>query len=174
MDYYKVLGIHPTGATIDDIAGAFRTLSVETHPLRHQKDGRQSEMLRKFDAICEAYEVLSDPELRATYDKHGEVGLKNGIPAKKSQQAKVQGSYVYSGNSIEIFKKFHGTKDPFADNFFITTKEQEARDKKALKEVGLPADIEVTVSCTIHEFFNGSLKELDYVRHVLWPDGKSV
>ena len=87
-----------------------------------------TEKLHNFNAICEAYEVLSNPELRAIYDKAGDGGVKNGIPLKRSQHTKTQGSYAYSGDGMSIFKSFHGTRDPFADNFSISQLNKEARE----------------------------------------------
>ena len=89
MDYYATLGLKPTEATIDDIANAFRTLSIENHPFRDQAKGKYTEKLARFDALCEAYEVLSNPEHKAIYDRYGYESLRNGIPAKKSQQTNV-------------------------------------------------------------------------------------
>ena len=56
-----------------------------------------------FHMICEAYDVLSDPEKKALFDKYGEYGLKNGVTSHTGQHIK---GYNYQGNSIEIYEKF--------------------------------------------------------------------
>jgi len=67
-----------------------------------------------FNALCEAYEVLSDSTLKGIYDKNGCAGLKN-IGTKTN--GKFRGGYAYMGNSFDIFERFHGNKSPFTDNF---------------------------------------------------------
>lgn len=72
-DYYEVLGVsRESGA--DDIKRAYRKLAMQYHPDRNKEDGAES----KFKEASEAYEVLSDPEKRARYDRFGAEGL-NGV-----------------------------------------------------------------------------------------------
>jgi DnaJ-class molecular chaperone len=60
-----------------------------------------------FNAICEAYEVLSDLTRKDCYDKYGENGLKNGIPSynedTKTYDKKIIGGYCFKGNTFDIF-----------------------------------------------------------------------
>ena len=77
---------------------------------------------------------------------------------------------MYSGDGIDIFNKFFGNKNPYTDNFEICSKEKLERELK--NSEGLD-DIVVNVACTIYEFYNGSLKHLDFVRYMLLPDGKT-
>ncbi|MFC1864376.1 molecular chaperone DnaJ [Chloroflexota bacterium] len=65
-DYYEVLGID-RNATDENIKSAFRKLAFKYHPDRNPDDGAEG----KFKEINEAYEVLSDPDKRATYDRFG-------------------------------------------------------------------------------------------------------
>lgn len=73
-DYYDVLGV-PRDADEAAIKKAFRRLARELHPdvNRHDPDAED-----KFKAAAEAYEVLSDPNRRATYDRYGHEGLRSG------------------------------------------------------------------------------------------------
>jgi len=66
-DYYDVLGIS-RGANEDEIKKAYRRLAVQYHPDRNPGD-RQAE--EKFKEVNEAYQVLSDGEKRAQYDRFG-------------------------------------------------------------------------------------------------------
>lgn len=53
---------------------------------------------------------------------YGEDGLKNGVT--NPLDGFHSGSYVFSGNSIEIFEEFFGSKNPYTDNFFVSTRNQ--------------------------------------------------
>lgn len=72
-DYYSILGL-PRGATDEQIKKAFRKLAMEYHPDRNQSAGATE----KFKEINEAYEVLSDTQKRAYYDRYGRVPGGNG------------------------------------------------------------------------------------------------
>lgn len=73
-DYYERLGV-ARDADANEIKKAFRKLARELHPDVNSHD---PEAETKFKAAAEAYEVLSDPERRATYDRYGADGLRNG------------------------------------------------------------------------------------------------
>ncbi len=73
-DYYERLGV-ARDASESDIKKAFRRLARELHP---DVNGHDPEAEEKFKAAAEAYEVLSDPERRATYDRYGAEGLRSG------------------------------------------------------------------------------------------------
>src|ERR1044071_8900574 len=73
-DYYEVLGV-ARDAGEADIKKAFRRLARELHPdvNRHDPDAEE-----KFKEAAEAYEILSDAERRATFDRYGHDGLRSG------------------------------------------------------------------------------------------------
>jgi molecular chaperone DnaJ len=73
-DYYERLGV-ARDADESAIKKAFRKLARELHPDVNDHD---PEAEAKFKQCAEAYEVLSDPERRATYDRYGAEGLRNG------------------------------------------------------------------------------------------------
>jgi molecular chaperone DnaJ len=73
-DYYEVLGVE-RGASESDLKKAFRGLARELHPDVNDHDPAAEE---KFKEAAEAYEVLSDPERRRTYDSFGHEGLRSG------------------------------------------------------------------------------------------------
>lgn len=70
-DYYKVLGVSKD-ADEAEIKKAFRKLARTHHP--DVNDSPEAE--EEFKEIASAYEVLSDPERRATYDRYGHEGLR--------------------------------------------------------------------------------------------------
>ncbi|EME77739.1 uncharacterized protein MYCFIDRAFT_157768 [Pseudocercospora fijiensis CIRAD86] len=68
-DYYKVLGVS-RDADEREIKKAMRKLTKEYHPDKAAKNGMsQEEAQKKMSAINEAYEVLSDPELKERFDR---------------------------------------------------------------------------------------------------------
>jgi len=73
-DPYEVLGV-PRGADETQIKKAFRRLARELHPDVNAHDPGAEE---KFKEAAEAYEILSDAERRATYDRYGHEGLRSG------------------------------------------------------------------------------------------------
>jgi molecular chaperone DnaJ len=73
-DFYDVLGVART-ATADEIKKAYRKKAMEYHPDRNPGD---AEAEARFKEAAEAYEVLSNPDKRARYDRFGRAGL--GVP----------------------------------------------------------------------------------------------
>ena len=71
IDYYELLEIERS-ADKTVIKKAYRKLAMQYHP---DKNPGNSEAEEKFKAINEAYQVLSDDEKRAVYDKYGKAGL---------------------------------------------------------------------------------------------------
>ncbi|HUF53491.1 MAG TPA: molecular chaperone DnaJ [Dehalococcoidia bacterium] len=72
-DFYEVLGVSRS-ASADEIKKAFRRLAMQYHPDRNQDDGAEA----RFKQVSEAYEVLSDANKRAAYDRYGHAGLDMG------------------------------------------------------------------------------------------------
>ena len=71
-DYYDVLGVSRT-ASADEIKKSYRRLAMKYHPDRNKDDAGAE---AKFKEAKEAYDVLSNADKRATYDRFGHDGLR--------------------------------------------------------------------------------------------------
>ncbi|NTS77585.1 molecular chaperone DnaJ [Catenovulum sp. SM1970] len=70
-DFYEVLGVQK-GASERDIKKAYKRLAMKYHPDRTKGD---KDLEAKFKEITEAYEVLTDENMRARYDQYGHAGV---------------------------------------------------------------------------------------------------
>lgn len=101
-DPYEVLGV-PRSASEEEIKRAYRKLARRYHPDANPDD---PEAESRFKEIALAYEILSDPEKRAQYDRYGRVGSAAGAGAGDP--------FVNLG---DIFEAFFGGSNPFGGGF---------------------------------------------------------
>lgn len=99
-DPYEVLGVQ-RDASEQQIKKAFRQLARELHPDVNAHDPQAEE---KFKEAAEAYEILSDGERRATYDRYGHEGLRSGGYAP---------NFEGFGSIGDLFDAFFGGSSPF-------------------------------------------------------------
>ncbi len=127
-DYYSILGVTKS-STADDIKKAYRKEALKWHPDRHQgSDKEQAE--KKFKELNEAYQVLSDPQKKQSYDQFGHDAFKGGAGGRGggNPYAGGQGPFTYSyssspgqnpfgnadfGDAFDIFESFFGGGSPF-------------------------------------------------------------
>jgi len=101
-DYYEVLGVGKS-ASADEIKKAYRKVAMQHHPDSNPGDHTAEE---KFKEAAEAYEVLSDPDKRAQYDRFGHNAFGPGRGG---------GFSSHSMNMEDIFSQFG---DIFGDDVF--------------------------------------------------------
>ena len=100
-DYYEILGVSK-GASADEIKKSYRKVAMQYHPDRNPGDKSAEE---KFKEAAEAYEILSDQDKRAQYDRYGHAGVSgNG-----------RGPHPGGMNMEDIFSQFG---DIFGEDIF--------------------------------------------------------
>jgi molecular chaperone DnaJ len=100
-DYYEILGVSK-GATADEIKKSYRKVAMQYHPDRNPGDKSAEE---KFKEAAEAYEILSDQDKRAQYDRYGHAGVSNNG----------RGGHPGNMNMDDIFSQFG---DIFGEDIF--------------------------------------------------------
>ena len=121
-EYYDLLRVS-RDASDADIKRAFRALARELHPdVSSAPDAEQ-----RFREVVEAYEVLSDPERRATYDRFGKAGLKNGG---------FEPMFADFGNLADVFAAFFG-EDRLGGAGATRQRSQRGGDLQAVVEIDL-------------------------------------
>lgn len=146
-DYYKILGVSPD-ATEDDIKKAFYKLAHKYHP---DKGGDEA----KFKEANEAYQILSNKEKRAQYDKFGQVFEGGAGPGQGSDfqwswgrpDADVEFEFGDIGEMIEEMFGFGG-------------------GRKGKKDLKRGKDIEVELEIPLEDVLKGKEKEITLLKYV--------
>ena len=139
-DYYEILGITRDAAG-EEVRRAYRRLAIKWHPDQNP-DNPDAE--GKFKQCAEAYEVLSDPERRAVYDRHGHAGLR--------------GRAGHDFNSMHVEDIFSMFNDIFGG--------QSGGGGGGRRQRG-PArgyDLETVVEITLEEVLEGCEREIPFKR----------
>jgi molecular chaperone DnaJ len=144
-DLYAVLGV-PRGASPTDLKKAYRQLAQQYHPDKNPNDKSAEE---RFKEAANAYQILSDDEKRATYDRYGLDGLRRGGNGSDSDPG-------FNGfNNVEdIFSAFG---DLFGD-FFAGR----ARGRHPARG----ADLRITLTLSFHEAVWGARKDVEITRSI--------
>jgi molecular chaperone DnaJ len=101
MDYYELLQVSRT-ATDQELKASYRKLAMQHHPDRNPNNPEAEE---KFKACSEAYQVLSDPEKRAAYDRYGHAAFSGAGAPGGNPFAGAQG---FQGDLGDIFGDIFG------------------------------------------------------------------
>ena len=129
-DFYDTLGVNK-GSSAQEIKQAYQKLALQYHPDRN----KTKEADAKFKEITHAYEILSDPQKKSTYDQYGASAFEGGnqggggpFGGFGGQQSGRYGPFTYSysseGNGAEaggfsdpfdIFEQFFGGGSPFGN-----------------------------------------------------------
>ena len=138
-DYYEVLGVERS-VDAAELKRAYRKLAMEHHPDRNPDD-KASEA--RFKEASEAYQVLSDPEKRARYDRFGHAGTSGG---------------GFGGGFHDVHDIFSAFGDIFGDIFGGRMGGGGGRGPAR------GADLEMRVTLTLAEAFTGVSKEVKVLR----------
>lgn len=96
-DYYQLLGVSQSAGG-DEIKKAYRKAALKYHPDRNPGDNVAEE---KFKELSEAYQVLSDGEKRAQYDRYGHAAFEQGVGSSG-------GGFDFGGNFEDVFGDIFG------------------------------------------------------------------
>lgn len=147
-DYYEVLGVSK-GADQSEIKKAYRKLAIKYHPDKNP-DNKEAE--EKFKEAAEAYEVLSDSEKKARYDRYGHAGVNPNA-----------GGFGGGGGMTmdDIFQQFgdiFGDMGSPFDNFFGGAAGGRGRASRPRGEKG--SNLRVKIGLTLEEIAKGVTKKI--------------
>ena len=146
-DYYEILGVSKT-ASADEIKKAYRKVAIQFHPDKNQGNKAAEE---KFKEAAEAYEVLSDADKRAQYDRFGHSRGRGGF----------QGHEMNMEDIFSQFGDIFGGGSPF-DSFFGGGGGR-SRQRKG-------SNLRIKLKLTLDEIANGVEKKIK-VNRLVRADG---
>ena len=153
-DYYEVLGVSKD-ATPEEIKKAYRKKAVQYHPDRNPDDKDAEE---KFKEAAEAYDVLSDTEKRARYDRFGQPMGQQGFGGGP-------GGAYYSAGGMSMEDIFANFGDIFGDIFGGGGRGHYsgfggATGGAPRQHVNKGTDLRVTVKVSLKDIMNGGERKL--------------
>lgn len=151
QDYYELLGVS-NNASAEEIKKAYRKQAVKYHPDKNPGDSKAEDMFKK---VSEAYEVLKDPQKKATYDQYGHAAFDGGFGGGYSSSA--SGGFH---DPFDVFKEVFGAGSNIFDSFFGG---HDGRASSARKGADLRYDVEIS----LEEAYSGTTKNLEYNRNVV-------
>jgi len=149
-DYYEVLGV-AKGAGADDIKKSYRKLARQFHPDVNKAPDAEA----KFKELSEAYEVLSDDDKRAAYDRYGHAAVDGSAPG---------GTGGFSGD----FTGFGGLGDIF-EEFFGFGGQRGGSASTSRRTPRRGADLRFDMTITFDEAAFGLEREIDVARYETCP-----
>jgi len=155
VDYYEILGVD-FGSSLEEIKSRFRYLAKLYHPDVSDKNDSVEKVDIDFRLILEAYKVLSDPNLRAQYDKEY---LEHKSVKVKHERKRVQKKNVVDPRRIEYSLSLVNISKA---GFKISKK---FRRDDYLEELGE----DIVVYLTDEEIRNGALLNIDLPAKAVCP-----
>ncbi len=143
-DYYEVLGVE-RNADADTIKKAYRKAAIKYHPDKNPGDKEAEE---KFKEAAEAYDVLSNEDKRARYDRFGHAGVGGAAGGGAG------GFGGFGGGGFTMDDIFEQFGDIFGGAF------GGGRSRGRSQRVNRGSDIRVTVKLTLQEIAEGVTKKL--------------
>ena len=148
-DYYEVLGVSKS-ADAAELKKAYRKLAVQFHPDRNPDDKAAED---KFKEAAEAYEVLSDPDKKAKYDRYG--------------HAAVDGHGGFSGGGMTMDDIFSQFGDVFGDSGFGSFFGGGGGGAASGRQRGQKGtNLRIKVSLTLEEIAHGVHKKIKVKKEV--------
>jgi molecular chaperone DnaJ len=151
-DYYEILGVSKS-ASADEIKKAYRKVAMQFHPDRNPGDKAAEE---KFKEAAEAYEILSDADKKAQYDRFGHAGVTGAG----------RGGFGGSGGMEDIFSQFG---DIFGDdvfgNFFGGGQQRGGRSGQRARGTR-GSNLRVKLKLTYEEIAKGVTKNIKVKKYV--------
>ena len=141
-DYYKVLGVDKN-ASEEEIKKAYRKMAMQYHP---DKNPDNPEAESKFKEAAEAYDTLSSPDKKSSYDRYGSSGNPFG-----------GGGNPFGGGGFNMDDIFSNFGDIFGNSF-------NQRYGGTQRPQGRGSNLRIKVSLTIDEILKGANKKLKYKR----------
>ncbi|KAL3149371.1 Major surface glycoprotein G [Trebouxia sp. C0010 RCD-2024] len=166
FDYYQALGLSRS-ATDVEVKKAFRKLALVYHPDRNVSDTAKQDFLQ----ICEAYDILSNPQRKGVLDLYGEQALKAGMA--ESEPGTGWSGYAFDAVSgpEQVFSTFFGTSNPYEALNGLASSFEKMTSTPALQP---GAESTHTLLLSLEEMFHGCTKKVAYARQVTKPDGSST
>ncbi|MEG1258462.1 MAG: molecular chaperone DnaJ [Akkermansia sp.] len=149
-DYYEVLGVSKD-ASESEIKKAYRKLALKYHPDRNPHDASAEE---KFKELGEAYEILSNEDKKAAYDRYGHAAFENG--GMGNAQRGGAGDFT---DPMDIFSQMFGGMGGFAEAFGGGRAQ-----RRSSKRPG--SDLRYDLDITLEEAASGCTKQLEIERLV--------
>ena len=150
-DFYEILGVSKS-ASADEIKKAYRKVAMQFHPDRNPGDKAAEE---KFKEAAEAYEILSDTDKKAKYDRFGHQAFGPGTG----------GGGGYGGGGMDMNDIFSQFGDDMFGGFFGGGQSRSRGGAKARGQRG--SNLRIKLKLNFEEIANGVNKQVKVKKHVL-------
>jgi len=150
-DYYETLGVNKT-ASADEIKKAYRKVAMQFHPDRNPGDKSAED---KFKEAAEAYEVLSDADKKAQYDRYGHAGVSSN-------------GRGFSGGGMNMEDIFSQFGDVFGEDLFGSFFGGGGGRGRTSRARGVRgSNLRVKIKLTYEEIAKGVTKNIKVKKHVV-------